>query len=343
MHVDDNRLLALWPGEFEILRKPPDLVLAMRRIVYDNDHPATDVDGSPRWHEQNGAGAWAVDEAAHSFKHAAADGRGLAWLRYRHLIARDGRDKPELITDFMGYNSFTTPARPEAQQEQHWVGDLMIDCEVTIERPQGTVVFELSHGADRFRAVFDVTDGTCTLRQIEDRPKALRDGDAGKVLATMPTALKQTGRHHVRFVNVDDRLLVWVDRELPFGDGVVYTPSGGRGPGENDLEPAGIGARAADVSIGKLQLWRDTYYTQLQPSGRDDYPSVERWSDPASWDSLQELKPLVFYAQPGHYFCLGDNSAHSSDSRVWGLVPERLLRGRAVLTYYPPNRWGLLR
>ena len=45
--------------------------------------------------------------------------------------------------------------------------------------------------------------------------------------------------------------------------------------------------------------------------------------------------PLTLYVQPGHYLCLGDNSPHSSDGRAWGLVPERLMLGRALVVYYP--------
>jgi signal peptidase I len=43
----------------------------------------------------------------------------------------------------------------------------------------------------------------------------------------------------------------------------------------------------------------------------------------------------IFYVQPGHYLCLGDNSAQSSDSRSWGTVPERLLLGKAVFVFWP--------
>ena len=51
----------------------------------------------------------------------------------------------------------------------------------------------------------------------------------------------------------------------------------------------------------------------------------------------------IFYVQPGHYLCLGDNSAQSSDSRSWGLVPERLMLGKAVFVFFPPARVGFIK
>lgn len=37
----------------------------------------------------------------------------------------------------------------------------------------------------------------------------------------------------------------------------------------------------------------------------------------------------------GKYWALGDNSANSSDSRNWGVVPEENIVGRAAFVYYP--------
>jgi signal peptidase I len=44
------------------------------------------------------------------------------------------------------------------------------------------------------------------------------------------------------------------------------------------------------------------------------------------------------------YFALGDNSYNSSDSRVWGIVPERNLVGPALLCYLPfGSHWGAIK
>jgi signal peptidase I len=44
-----------------------------------------------------------------------------------------------------------------------------------------------------------------------------------------------------------------------------------------------------------------------------------------------------------HYFAMGDNSYHSSDSRDWGAVPQQNIMGRGLFVYWPfTSHWGLI-
>lgn len=45
----------------------------------------------------------------------------------------------------------------------------------------------------------------------------------------------------------------------------------------------------------------------------------------------------------GQLFVLGDNSAQSSDSRNWGFVPRTDVIGRAVIIWWPPKRFRLIK
>jgi hypothetical protein len=377
MHTNEESATAAFKaGKFTILRKPPGVMMALRRIVYDNDFQAKDLVGRlDRWSPHAGS-TWKADTAT-GF---ASDGKAadkIDWLRYQHLIRPDEIDgkpnqpvagvKKMLILDTLDYNTSISEGTGDQEffrrmyTDSHWVGDLMIECNLEVVEAKGEFCLELSRGINRFQASFDLASGECTLyrlgkdNQREDPP-----------LAVKPTNLKVPGNYLVRLANIDARLTVWVDRELPFGAGKEYDPPEVRGPNDkdvtdeqmlerrgptdNDFEPASIGSKGANVKIAHLRLWRDIYYrTSIPPHGSitdHDLPMTrEGWSQGSTQlgDMRGRMRYATMYVQPGHYLCLGDNSQASSDSRDWGLVPQRLMLGRALAVYYPIERIGPIR
>ena len=106
------------------------------------------------------------------------------------------------------------------------------------------------------------------------------------------------------------------------------------------------------AAVRGLRLWRDTYYTTAldgnpaNPDWRDELPDDGpgvNFADPTTWGKLSRLPTRTMYVQPGNYLCLGDNSPRSSDGRFWGLVPDRLLLGKALAVFYPLDRLERIR
>jgi signal peptidase I len=346
------------PEGFQLYRKPDDLVLEEMRIVNDNDFQPMDLverKAEPRW-KKDGTN-WKTDAETQPkiFTHSGGE---LNWLRYRHLIAvntppggniledprtysvRDLRfstsRKAELhqrqcvITNFMGYNGAVVSDNVAERKPEptFWSRELIVECEADLKSSECEVVLELSQGANRYQAHFQ-----------QGEIKLIRTGPGGKELARRPSGMASTGKYHLRFANVDCRLRVWVNgRSIDFGNEADYPPrpiptefeaADTRREGwtiANDVEaPASIGIKG-DAEVAHLKIYRDTYYT---PQSEDAFNVAEQVES--------------YYIQPGHYLCLGDNSTQSSDGRSWGVVPERLMLGRAVFVFWPPKRMGVIR
>jgi len=55
----------------------------------------------------------------------------------------------------------------------------------------------------------------------------------------------------------------------------------------------------------------------------------------------QQSYPAVL-VEPDHYYVLGDHRNSSNDSRTWGTVARRYIYGKAVLVYWPVDKFKVL-
>jgi signal peptidase I len=188
------------------------------------------------------------------------------------------------------------------------------------------------------------------------------------------------GTHSLALANVDERLTLWVDGALPFGDGRDHGDSEAEitaRPTVADLEPARIAVQGAEVEVSGLVLKRDLYYT-LDPSEPDHrelnslpYHGAgalfNLLADPGQYAALADPPARDFSLGRGAYLMLGDNSPWSRDGRAWGRadqldpnspgkgwdesgresweVPEALIVGKAFCVYWPHLKpvWPALR
>jgi signal peptidase I len=370
--------------EFAIASKTPKAMMATRRVVFDNDEQPKDLVkiGYPsRWNPVEGA------KISEDRKRFTIDGDGA--LLYLHLIGGGHRDvlpraipravsmTPQLVTDFESYNRpygspFNQPADDFSDlvyidvpdpapafdgASINWVGDLMIEATLDMQALGGSFTLQLSEAERKYRCEFTF-----------DGDKKLRLFQGTKQLAEIANPVTAPRTVDVRFANFDDRLVVWIDDELVFGDGVpvaALEPEE-NGPTKNDLEPAKLTFSKLRGEVRHLKLYRDIYYTQesrlgdeqpsVYPIGPEDEGAIAVWQKGLQ-QSMSRIRNLtrngqpngrerIFHIPDGHYMMCGDNSPRSFDGRGWGLtsfVPRRCVLGKALVVYYPLNKlpWKL--
>ncbi len=376
---------------FEILRKQnPNKQKVLQQIVYDDRYPPVDLlaKGWPeRWTpmaqtaDETTLDGWNKDDD--SWRRDAAS-RSLSidsveetkWVRYQHLIPHRGdwsssgdddsakEARPELITDFCGYNSYTGGRGPNLDDDRFWVGDLTLNCtlEITsVKGPQAELLLELVEGVRRYRCQIDVTSGTATLLRNDD---LATDPTAMDVkMASAATPIHGPGKYNITFANVDDRLCLWVNGGwlnsglVPFGSGAEFSAPANRNPQQADLVPAGFAVRGMAARVSNLVLQRDIYY-RAESVPNNDYDGHEQeladslrirdsLSNPAEYGDLyaRNAREVTFRGLgQDEFFVMGDNSPRSQDSRLWPnrrhainrhAVPRQALLGKAFFIYWP--------
>ena len=113
-------------------------------------------------------------------------------------------------------------------------------------------------------------------------------------------------------------------RDVHRGDIVVFTP-----PASLD-SPVPFVKRVIGLPGDRVEIVDGRVLINGKPLD-EPYPL-----NPATYSSGPVTVP------PGQYYVLGDSRNNSSDSHAWGTVPASKIIGQAWITYWPPQRIGLV-
>lgn len=363
----------------QILRKDPAKQRRLQIPVYDDDHAPAELiqRGWPeRWAAvsrapQGGLAGWSetktgwkADPALRSYS-ISTDVKDAAWLRYRHYfpMPSDWRDaaggrplapQARLIGDFCGYNAtigdhpFDAQIAEDIDFGPFWVPDLTLNLQLDLQElaDGAEVVLELCEGTSWYRCRLHPVTGDAVLEEVNSQLN-----ERTQELARATTPLRGPGIYRLAFANVDDRLCLWINRELvDFGSGALLASGGATGnpyPTDRDLTPIGIAASGVTARVSHLLIERDIYYRVGSP-GKDfrfEAHDLARYvTDPARWSEVFEkyadrIEQRTIEIGPAHYLAFGDNSPQSNDSRMWDLgqetVPRKFLVGKAFWIYWP--------
>lgn len=262
----------------------------------------------------------------------------------------------------------------------HWVGDLTAKYKLKIGSDSGQLLLDLVEFGIHFRCSIDVSSGMATLSAI-DAGEAIPVFDGQATVTGQTSIRGQGkhtveyGNIDDQLVLWVDGKLVSFDQSTEY-DGQMLRTSAERRPywtatDPLDAAPIGLGGTSLQLEVESVEVYRDLYYIAIQNTMKtfsdfklrtqaliDAVPdatartqlgnigqiisSVYRhpkwWSDSNLFSQRGEL---TFTLKENEYFPMGDNSAASSDARVWrkSFVEERFLLGKALLVFWP-HTWN---
>ena len=266
--------------------------------------------------------------------------------------------QPRLITDFTAYNSaYAAPIQPSREPKDkyreaaentlrnlvargndgiHWVGDLA--CEFDIETTAGSKQLSLLlvEAGAKHQLDIDLSNGVASASVlIDDQPVAvIEDSDRKVDKATAETDRRAGKKHRIRFSNVDDQIILWVDGRV-----VQWTPSDRiywgvptaqkqRSPRHSltdplDGAPVGIAVSEGSGTVHRARVFRDIYYIAAMGGDLTDYPNTS--------EAIRRSLPtgaLEDYARKMH---------NETPNRLQNIHPDELSRNALAML---PSAWG---
>lgn len=251
------------------------------------------------------------------------------------------------IQDHYGYN---LPEQSPSNDEVI-VRDVRVRFVLFPRATDGSLALTLTR-EEEFRARINA-DGTVILEKIV--PDRARQKETPiKLAAAKIEPLRIDQPVSIEFENLDHRIALRIDDEE-----VLATTDDQYRPEIFDLRrqsnghqrPAqiAISANSLQLEIRHLQVHRDVYYRNVKQNERQSPAEVTNdYAFQPGWGTTNY--PILLRAEPGEYFCCGDNSPQSKDSRLWwevcpmlqarnnynpGTVPADQMIGRAFFVYWP--------
>jgi len=164
--------------------------------------------------------------------------------------------------------------RPLENDGIHWTGDLAAEFEIKTSADAQSLALLIVEAGVEHECRIDLKTGQATITVLLDGKPVeafLQPGQPLAAKASANTSVRAGGKHRIRFANVDDTLVLWVD-----GSPVKWSPSGellteayisftNRVPKTSpsnplDAAPIAIGVDGGGAEIFRARAFRDIYY-----------------------------------------------------------------------------------
>lgn len=206
------------------------------------------------------------------------------------------------------------------QSEYYIVPDLRVVADVTFENEETAIAIILREDARSVRAVLQ-GNGQAEIRLNNEAALPER-----RSVATIRPGQK----HRIEFYVADGTARLFVDStEKAIIDVAVWSDK--RPLPRNIPKTSGVALEllSGEADIRTLNIDRDVFY----------YSGLEH--DRGEQFEMMKHQGEVYIAEDS-FFPMGDHCPSSFDARSWGPVPLSLLRGPALLIWWPPERVSVI-